>query len=572
MKQILNLLKKEKFIVLGVILVSIMSYFLSLYPINKFSELIDKLDNNNITYNEVKWQLVLFLIAAISLYIVFYFKEYLIFRGMDFANYYVSIDVLEKMYKQTSDFYTKVSISDVISIVINDIQNYFSLYYSLGLLYFVEGILYNTALTILIIIKSNIVLAMLVILPFIIQTIILIKFKTNQEEEYKKMTNNLDDNIKNTLENIKGIKIVRSNNLNKIVREKFLNSINNYADSIFKYKMNYSILRPLNIVSLSISYLILVIYGYYLINIGKMTIGDLVSVSIVVSLYDWPYTALSELILRTKEMILSGNRIDKILESEFTVKENCGKNIAKINKIEIKNLNYKIEDFELQDINLVINEGESIGIIGRTGSGKTTLLKIILRLLEIDNNKIYVNDLDIKMYNAISIRKLMSYTSQDIMLFSKTILENILFFRDCSNEELENVLEITDLKKDLSLFSEGINTVLGENGISLSGGQKQRIQLARALLKNNDILILDDSFSAVDTNTEKNILNKLFDYRKNKINILVSHKISVVKNCDKIIVLENGKIKNIGVHDELINQKGLYKEMYMHQLEGEKNE
>lgn len=203
--------------------------------------------------------------------------------------------------------------------------------------------------------------------------------------------------------------------------------------------------------------------------------------------------------------------------------------------------------------------------MGKTASGKTTLVKQLLRLY--DNQKgILIDGIDILDYDVLSVRKLIGYCPQQYYIFSETIKENILFNRNLE-DRLDFSLQFSDLKKDILTFTDGVNTKVGENGISLSGGQKQRLSIARAIISDPEILILDDSLSALDSNTQNNVIENIQKYRKGKTNIIVSHRISAVVNADIIIVLNDGRIENIGNHEQLLEKSKWYNELYSYQQE-----
>ncbi|WP_156286539.1 ABC transporter ATP-binding protein [Oceanivirga salmonicida] len=567
-------LKKDMFRVLKVIGVSLITYYLTLYPVNKVGEIIDRLGKNNIDKTEFTYQVIYLFGMAILLYLVFYFKECYIFIGEYEAQNDIGLLALDKVYNKTSEFFNKIHISKVISIIINDITSYISLFFSLGLLFFVEGVIYNIILTMVILYKSNFILTFLIIIPYLLQSLFIIFKRKKQSKDYKIMIESLDNIVDSTLEFIKGIRVIRAYNMVEVVREKFIININNYANNLLVYVLNYAILQPLILVSKSFSYLALVIYGYYLVSIGETSIGNLVSISIITAMLSWPYAALSELILRIIELKGAVKRAKQILvEKENNVSKKELKKFKFDEKIIIKNLTYEVSGKKvLDDINLEIKKGQTVAIVGKTGSGKTTLIKVLLSILEATKGEIYIDDNEIKKYNIKDIRNNISYVPQQYMLFSKSIKENILFYSDLENR-LGEVIKIVDLEKDISKLDKGLDTYIGENGLSLSGGQKQRIQISRALIREPEILILDDSFSAIDTNTEKKILNNINSVRKEKTNIIISHKISVIKNADIIFVMSNGKIVDKGKHTELINKSGWYKQLYEHQyLVGDENE
>ncbi|MCB0748071.1 MAG: ATP-binding cassette domain-containing protein, partial [Ignavibacteriae bacterium] len=221
----------------------------------------------------------------------------------------------------------------------------------------------------------------------------------------------------------------------------------------------------------------------------------------------------------------------------------------------------------LNNMNLKIPVGSSLAIVGHTGSGKSSLINLIPRLFDVSAGEILIDEINVKQIPKSILRKSIGLVSQETFLFSDTLFNNIAFGLEKPNTEIvENVSNISQLKKDIDSFSQGYETILGERGITLSGGQKQRTSLARALAINPKILILDDSFSAVDTHTEEEILNKLKEFMKGRTSIIISHRISTVKNADNIIVLENGIIAEQGKHDDLVALNGIYADLHNKQL------
>lgn len=237
--------------------------------------------------------------------------------------------------------------------------------------------------------------------------------------------------------------------------------------------------------------------------------------------------------------------------------------------MEFKNFNFNYpatNESSLEDISFKLERGKTLGIVGKSGSGKSTLVKQILRFYNFENNKIFINDIPYEEYNVNSVRNKFGYVSQENILLSKTVRENILFGSPLEDDEkIINVIKKADFYKDIQNLEKGLDTVVGERGLGLSGGQKQRISLARALYRNPEILILDDSFSAIDANTESKIVNSLKENRKDKTNIIISHRISAVEHSDLILVLDNGKIIDRGTHEELISRDSWYKEQFEYQ-------
>ena len=243
--------------------------------------------------------------------------------------------------------------------------------------------------------------------------------------------------------------------------------------------------------------------------------------------------------------------------------------LEEFSTMEFKNFSFSYPEdkkVSLKDISFKLKKGETLGIVGKSGSGKSTLVKQILRFYNFDKNKIFINDIPYEDYNITSVRNKFGYVSQENILLSKTVRENILFGSIAENDEkIVNVIKKADFYKDIQNLEKGLDTVVGERGLGLSGGQKQRISLARALYRDPEILILDDSFSAIDANTESKIVNSLKENRKDRTNIIISHRISAVEHADLILVMDNGEIIDRGTHEELISRDSWYKEQFKYQ-------
>lgn len=278
--------------------------------------------------------------------------------------------------------------------------------------------------------------------------------------------------------------------------------------------------------------------------------------------------SLTKPLLEYKIVLKDGEQVLEYKKGllSYPLFEGAIENCILTGKITFKNLNFSYPDAPdrkiLKDVSLTINEGERIGILGRTGSGKSTFVDLLLRIYNVDNQTIFLDDHDIMQLNAKCVRENIAYVPQDNFLYSTTIKENIGFSKaDMDIEEIHEAAKLSDVYDNIVDFKDGFDTILGERGVTVSGGQKQRISIARALAKDAPILILDDSVSAVDTNTEDQILSNLNRIRKGKTTILIAHRISTVRKLDKIILLEEGRVLDIGNHDELLKRSSVYKEM-----------
>ena len=563
MKKIGSIIYKDKVRILIALVASIASYYFTLYPSDRLSFIVDGIANKEIDFNGVVNEITKIIIVGIALYIVYYFKEYYTFIGYDKVIKDLTYELQNDIYRHTPVFFSRFSIGEVISRSTNDISNYIAQAFGYGVLLVFDGIIYNIFISVLILNKSNLIYLLLIHIPLVIQTIYLVSRRGIQEKYYNKMAKTMDQITEETLENVKGIRVIRAYSLLDKVRNSFVEKLRSYSKSNEKYMKKTLIYQPLNTISAAISYVLAVACGFYFINSGMMTIGELISVCVVIGMLQWPYIAISELVIIIIEIRQATKRVLEISDRKPEVNNDLAEYDFEFNdSIEFKNFNFLYDDKNvLENINFKINKGETIGIVGKTGSGKTTLIKQLLRLYPVKKGSLLLDNQGIEKYYDYSVREKMGYAPQEYQLFSKTIKDNILFYRENLEDNLEQALILSDIKKDIENFKDGINTLVGENGISLSGGQKQRLGIARAILANPDILILDDSLSAVDANTEKTIIENIKNHRQGKTNIIVSHRISAVRHADKILVLENGKVLSEGTHGELLDKCTWYREL-----------
>lgn len=284
----------------------------------------------------------------------------------------------------------------------------------------------------------------------------------------------------------------------------------------------------------------------------------------------WPVASLGWVSSLVQEAEASQKRINEFLKEQPAIKNNNPNPSKIVGKIEFKNVGFTYEDTNinaLKNVSFTVNPGETVAILGKTGSGKSTILTLISRLYDIQKGNLLIDNQPIHEVNLNDLRNHIGAVPQDAFLFSDSIKNNIKFGNeDATDDEVIEAAKKAVVHDNIITFSNGYDTVLGERGITLSGGQKQRVSIARALIKNAPILLLDDCLSAVDTETEEAILTNLLHFCKNKTTIIVSHRISSAKNADKIIILDEGEIIQQGTHNQLVEQEGYYKELYLKQL------
>ena len=387
---------------------------------------------------------------------------------------------------------------------------------------------------------------------------------TKRWEERQQAFSDLSDFAQ---ENFSGIAVIKAfvKELKELMAFRKLNKQNEEINVI--YTKIATLLEVL--VTLFVESVICVILGYggYLVYQGRFNAGQLVEYIGYFEAIVWPIMAISMLIEKTSRGKASLNRITELLDAPIDVADRPG--VQELQNpqgsVEFRHLTFRYPDGEydvLQDISFTIHPGESVGIVGKTGAGKTALVDLLLRTYNVPDGTLFVDDKDVNTLSIHSVRAACAYVPQGNFLFSDTIAHNIGFgVDDASPEMIDHAASLADVRDNIVDFKDGYETVLGERGVTVSGGQKQRISIARALLKDAPILILDDSVSALDTRTEKIILDNLKSSRANKTTLLIAHRISTVERLDKIIFLDDGKIEAVGPHDELYTSCPKYRRM-----------
>ena len=481
----------------------------------------------------------------------------------------VTADLRERMFdhsRQLSQQYYQVNkVGNLMSLYTNDLDTIQECFGD-GILMFFDA----SVLGILALVKMwrmDIKLTLLALIPaavmFAIGTV-MSQVMTKRWEERQQAFSDLSDFAQ---ENFSGIAVIKAfvKELKELMAFRKLNKENEEIN--VTYTKIATLLEVL--VTLFVESVICVILGYggWLVYRGQFNAGQLVEYIGYFEAIVWPIMAISMLIEKTARGKASLNRITELLDAPIDVADRDG--VADLKNprggIEFRHLNFRYPDGEydvLKDISFTITPGESVGIVGKTGAGKTALVDLLLRTYNVPDGTLFVDGQDVNTVSIHSVRNACAYVPQDNFLFSDTIAHNIGFgVDDASREDIDRAAALADVRDNIVDFKDSYETVLGERGVTVSGGQKQRISIARALLKNAPILILDDSVSAVDTRTERIILDNLKTSRAGKTTLLIAHRISTVEQLDKIIFIEDGRVEAVGPHDELYRTCNEYRRM-----------
>ncbi len=392
-------------------------------------------------------------------------------------------------------------------------------------------------------------------------------------EKYTKIQENFSQLTTRAQENFSGIRVIKS-----YVRE--ANEIkrwNELSQEFLRKNMNLvriqSLIMPILTIITGISIIVVIWLGGTKVINGEMNLGEMAAFVMYLSILIWPVIAFGWVMNIIQQAEASMKRLNKIFNEPYEIQNTDSTDLSVKElkgEIELRNISFKYSDSlpeVLKNINLKITVGSTLAIVGHTGSGKTSLINLIPRLYDVTSGEILIDGKNVKDIPLDVLRTNVAVVQQESFLFSDSVYGNLSYgLRETDKLKVEEVSRIANFDKDIQSFPMGYETIVGERGITFSGGQKQRASLARALAIDPKILILDDSFSAVDTHTEEEILKNLKEFMQDRTSIIISHRISTVKDADKIVVLENGRIAEQGTHDQLVSLNGLYAELHFKQL------
>ena len=545
----------------------IISSLILIYLVILSGKIVDLFKSPTFEASKVYSYVALMIFLGLVNFLSFVTFAYLSYgSGAKLKMYYKDI-IFRKILKKSPDFFQKNTAGDVIGLADNETK-YIYEYFSFGILLACDSIFMPLICAIYLVFFLSWELTIAVMLPFVFTAIItnLISKKVGKVSEEMNLT--FGKSSQEILEIIEGIKLIKSY-VNEEVRQKNISKIIKYYFDLAYLESNLWMMSFLsNSFIRVVSMLIGLFYGAFLVRNGSISIGKLVTFFGLGETLAWSFWGLGDCINTYKRALVSINRINLLLDDKTEI-EDGDKILEDFSTMEFKNFSFyypEEKEASLKDISFKLNKGETLGIVGKSGSGKSTLVKQILRFYNFDKNKVFINNVPYEEYDITSVRSKFGYVSQENILLSKTVRENILFGSVSEDDErIINVIKKADFYKDIQNLEKGLDTVVGERGLGLSGGQKQRISLARALYRDPEILVLDDSFSAIDANTESKIINSLKENRKNRTNIIISHRISAVEHADLILVMDNGEIVDRGTHEELISKDSWYKEQFEYQ-------
>lgn len=509
--------------------------------------------------------LLLFAVILLS-YAISYVWSFLLFRGSARIGYQTRGRLMRKFLVQSPIFFEKNSIGSLMGKSTNDV-NALNDFAGFGVMAIADSIFYPISLILIMGLTTSWQLTLLSILPFPLLFLFSKIISKKLYTEYEKAQEAFGLMNEAVLENVSGVRVVRAYNREESAKRRFHET----AKHLYEKNMRVSVLSALYLPAMriipGISYVIALGTGSLLIADNALTLGQLISFTVYLSLLMWPMFAFGEYVNLSEQASSAMDRIEEVFSYPEEVEDRANAIVyAGGGDIRFDNVSFFYPSTPravLSNIHFTLPHGQTLGVVGKIGSGKTTLVKQLLHFYPVEPQRIFLGSRALEDYSVHSVRAHIGYVPQQQTLFSRTVGENIAFGRrNATREEILRAAAIADFEKDITSLPEGIHTMAGEKGIALSGGQKQRISIARAMISDPDILILDDSLSAVDATTESNIIENIRKHRAGKTTIIVAHRLSAVAHSDLILVLDGGRIVERGTHESLYHDKGWYREQY----------
>lgn len=569
-------LKYKYRLIIGLVITIIARVFATMVPtlVGDSVDVVEQYINKEITdIGEVKEGLILNISLIVGALLISAFFTFLMRQTFIVVSRFIEFDLKNEVFqhyeKLSLNFYKKNRTGDLMNRISEDVSKV-RMYVGPAIMYSVNTItLFVVVIGYMISIAPELTLYTVAPLPILSVSIYKLsvaihKRSTIVQEFLSKLTTF-------TQESFSGITVIKAYGIEPQTQKNFTKLSNTSKDKNLDLAKVQALFFPLMVLLIGFSN-ILVIYigGKQFIDGTIQDLGVIVEFIIFVNMLTWPVATVGWVSSIVQQAEASQVRINEFLSQEPEIINTVSQSTPIKGNISFDNVSFTYDDTNitaLQNMSFEIKNGETIGIIGKTGSGKSTILDLIGRLYDVSSGEIRIDGIPIKNLNLIDLRKHIGYVPQDAFLFSDSIQNNIKFGdQNATEEEVYEAAKNAVVHNNIIGFSKGYNTVLGERGITLSGGQKQRVSIARAIIKNPSILLFDDCLSAVDTETEEEILTNLRKISKNKTTFIVSHRVSTAKNANKIIVLEDGKIIQQGTHNQLISTKGYYKELYLKQL------
>lgn len=558
-----------------IVILAVISNLMEVIPPQLIGRTIDLINTGEMTMQTMWIIFILFIIVIIGTYILLYSWFYLLFGSAYNIESILRMRLMQKFLTLSPSFYERNKTGDLMAKATNDMRSV-NRAMGFGMITLLDASTFLMTIILVMAFTINLQLTFFALLPLpllIIIEVYLGRLINRHHTESQQSFGVMNDSA---LEVVEGVRLTRSYVQEEAEAASFKGKTKDYLSKFMKVEKLDALFQPLTIFVVSLSFIIAFGYGAVLVNNGEMTVGEVVTFNIYLNMLIWPMFAMGMLFNIMQRGNASLNRIDEVLSAEDDV-DDAGDGIPESGEIDFQKVSFRYPSSSRQNLNEVsicLKAGETLGIVGKTGSGKTTLIRQLLKMYPAGAGSLIIDGINITQLNKKELREKIGYVSQENILFSRTVKDNILFGNpEATDEELDRAIEASAFDSDLALMPRGLDTMVGEKGVALSGGQKQRISIARSLIKNPDILILDDALSAVDAKTEQKIIDNIKREREEKTTVIVTHRLSAVRHADVIVVLEDGKIVESGSHDELNQNDGWYRrQSEYYQTGGDVNE
>lgn len=569
---------EKKHYLIGILSLILVSFF-NLIPPRIMGVVIDRIDKKRLTMGQLALDISLLVVAALAMYVLRFIWRRYIFGTANKLARILRYRLFKQFTLMSPSFYQRYRTGDLMAHATNDI-NAVTMYAGGGVMSAVDASVTALVTLVSMFFMIDWRLTLLAILPLPFMVVVTSAIGRKNHQAFKEAQEAFSDLNNFVQESVSGVKVTKSFGFQTDEIQAFEKTNQMVFGKNMRSASYNALFDPTTLLFVGLSYVVTLYFGGLFVQEGSLSVGQIVTFITYLNMLVWPLQAMGFLFNISQRASVSYDRIEKLLAESADIKEPA----QPVTEIQNGDLEYQIQSFAYEDepvlshIHFHLEKGQTLGIVGPTGSGKTTLLRLLLREHDLEKGTIFLNGVSLKDYRLEDLRGLIGYVPQDQILFAMTIRENVAFSDPkLSEEALVETLKICDVYEDILAMPDQLETVIGERGVSLSGGQKQRIAMSRALVMDPEILILDDSLSAVDAKTEHQIIENMKQNRTGKTTIITAHRLSAIVHADVIFVMENGQIKERGNHESLMEEKGWYYETYQAQqlsqeMEGKLNE